>query len=164
MRTGGSASRAASAGAGEDEQGEDLVFGEVDAHRATSIPEPGHMEMTPGSRARWWVGTRAKASDDARGQGALRRKLRHSGHSTMHSLSTFLVASTGNYLLPARAPGPMPRAARGFISWAFVPLALGPEYQQIARAREQLRAERVLALTATATPEVRRDIADALEL
>ena len=39
-----------------------------------------------------------------------------------------------------------------------------PEYQQIARAREQLRAERVLALTATATPEVRRDIADALEL
>src|SRR5438552_5872145 len=39
-----------------------------------------------------------------------------------------------------------------------------PEYQQIARAREQLRAERVLALTATATPEVRRDIADALEM
>ncbi|HWT85245.1 MAG TPA: ATP-dependent DNA helicase RecQ [Myxococcales bacterium] len=39
-----------------------------------------------------------------------------------------------------------------------------PEYQQLARAREQLRAERVLALTATATPEVRRDIADALEL
>ena len=39
-----------------------------------------------------------------------------------------------------------------------------PEYQQLARAREHLRAERVLALTATATPEVRRDIADALEL
>src|SRR5438874_7113710 len=39
-----------------------------------------------------------------------------------------------------------------------------PEYQQLARAREQVRAERVLALTATATPEVRRDIADALEL
>jgi ATP-dependent DNA helicase RecQ len=39
-----------------------------------------------------------------------------------------------------------------------------PEYQQLARAREQLGAERVLALTATATPEVRRDIADALEL
>jgi len=39
-----------------------------------------------------------------------------------------------------------------------------PEYQQLARARELLRAERVLALTATATPEVRRDIADALEL
>src|SRR5205807_4239758 len=39
-----------------------------------------------------------------------------------------------------------------------------PEYQQIARAREQLRAERVRALTATATPEVRRDIADALDL
>ena len=39
-----------------------------------------------------------------------------------------------------------------------------PEYQQLARAREQLRAARVLALTATATPEVRRDIADALEL
>ena len=39
-----------------------------------------------------------------------------------------------------------------------------PEYQQIARARETLRAERVLALTATATPEVRRDIVDALEL
>jgi RecQ family ATP-dependent DNA helicase len=39
-----------------------------------------------------------------------------------------------------------------------------PEYQQIARAREALKAERVLALTATATPEVRRDIADALEL
>ncbi len=39
-----------------------------------------------------------------------------------------------------------------------------PEYQQLARAREQIKAERVLALTATATPEVRRDIADALEL
>src|SRR3954465_14546426 len=39
-----------------------------------------------------------------------------------------------------------------------------PEYQQLARAREQVKAERVLALTATATPEVRRDIADALEL
>jgi ATP-dependent DNA helicase RecQ len=39
-----------------------------------------------------------------------------------------------------------------------------PEYQQLARAREQIRAARVLALTATATPEVRRDIADALEL
>src|SRR3954452_3632327 len=39
-----------------------------------------------------------------------------------------------------------------------------PEYQQIARARAQLKAERVLALTATATPEVRRDIADAMEL
>jgi ATP-dependent DNA helicase RecQ len=39
-----------------------------------------------------------------------------------------------------------------------------PEYQQLARAREQIGAERVLALTATATPEVRRDIADALEL
>src|SRR5437868_15493981 len=39
-----------------------------------------------------------------------------------------------------------------------------PEYQQLARAREALAAERVLALTATATPDVRRDIADALEL
>src|SRR3954463_10313876 len=39
-----------------------------------------------------------------------------------------------------------------------------PEYQQLAKARENLRAARVLALTATATPEVRRDIADALEL
>ncbi|HET9753565.1 MAG TPA: RecQ family ATP-dependent DNA helicase, partial [Myxococcales bacterium] len=39
-----------------------------------------------------------------------------------------------------------------------------PEYQQLARARVQVKAERVLALTATATPEVRRDIADALEL
>jgi ATP-dependent DNA helicase RecQ len=39
-----------------------------------------------------------------------------------------------------------------------------PEYQQLAKAREAVRAERVLALTATATPEVRRDIADALEL
>jgi ATP-dependent DNA helicase RecQ len=39
-----------------------------------------------------------------------------------------------------------------------------PEYQKIAQARTQLKAERVLALTATATPEVRRDIADALEL
>src|SRR5256886_5499312 len=38
------------------------------------------------------------------------------------------------------------------------------EDHQPARARELLRAERVLALTATATPEVRRDIADALEL
>ena len=39
-----------------------------------------------------------------------------------------------------------------------------PEYQQLARARAAIAAERVLALTATATPEVRRDIADALEL
>jgi RecQ family ATP-dependent DNA helicase len=39
-----------------------------------------------------------------------------------------------------------------------------PDYQQLARARSQIKAERVLALTATATPEVRRDIADALEL
>jgi RecQ family ATP-dependent DNA helicase len=39
-----------------------------------------------------------------------------------------------------------------------------PEYQQLARARTRVKAERVLALTATATPEVRRDIADALEL
>jgi RecQ family ATP-dependent DNA helicase len=39
-----------------------------------------------------------------------------------------------------------------------------PEYQKIAQARSALQAERVLALTATATPEVRRDIADALEL
>src|SRR5438874_884109 len=39
-----------------------------------------------------------------------------------------------------------------------------PEYQKIAQAREALGAERVLALTATATPEVRRDIAEALDL
>ena len=39
-----------------------------------------------------------------------------------------------------------------------------PEYQKIAQARTAIGAERVLALTATATPEVRRDIADALEL
>jgi ATP-dependent DNA helicase RecQ len=39
-----------------------------------------------------------------------------------------------------------------------------PEYQRIAQAREVLAAGRVLALTATATPEVRRDIADALEM
>ncbi|MCA1828549.1 MAG: ATP-dependent DNA helicase [Myxococcales bacterium] len=39
-----------------------------------------------------------------------------------------------------------------------------PEYQQLARARAALGAERVLALTATATPEVRRDVAEALEL
>src|SRR3954470_21268498 len=39
-----------------------------------------------------------------------------------------------------------------------------PEYQQLARARAALGAGRVLALRATATPEVRRDIADALEL
>ena len=39
-----------------------------------------------------------------------------------------------------------------------------PEYQKIAQARAALGAERVLALTATATPEVRRDIADALDL
>jgi ATP-dependent DNA helicase RecQ len=39
-----------------------------------------------------------------------------------------------------------------------------PEYQRIAQAREVLGAGRVLALTATATPEVRRDIADALEM
>src|SRR5204862_7913589 len=42
--------------------------------------------------------------------------------------------------------------------------AFRPEYRRLARARGQLRAERVRALTATATPEVRRDIADALEL
>ena len=39
-----------------------------------------------------------------------------------------------------------------------------PDYQRIAQARSRLSAERILALTATATPEVRQDIADALEL
>jgi len=39
-----------------------------------------------------------------------------------------------------------------------------PSYQQIAQACSALQAERVLALTATATPEVRRDIAEALLL
>jgi ATP-dependent DNA helicase RecQ len=39
-----------------------------------------------------------------------------------------------------------------------------PEYQKIAQARAALGAVRILALTATATPEVRRDIAEALEL
>ena len=39
-----------------------------------------------------------------------------------------------------------------------------PEYQRLAQARAQIGAERVLALTATATPEVRQDIAAALEL
>ena len=39
-----------------------------------------------------------------------------------------------------------------------------PEYQRLAQARAQISAERVLALTATATPEVRQDIAVALEL
>ena len=39
-----------------------------------------------------------------------------------------------------------------------------PEYQRIAQAREELRAQRILALTATATPEVRLDIASALKL
>jgi ATP-dependent DNA helicase RecQ len=39
-----------------------------------------------------------------------------------------------------------------------------PEYQKLALARDALKAERVLALTATATPEVRRDIGEALEL
>ena len=39
-----------------------------------------------------------------------------------------------------------------------------PEYQRLAQARQQINAERVLALTATATPEVRQDIAEALEL
>ena len=39
-----------------------------------------------------------------------------------------------------------------------------PEYQRLAQARAQISAERVLALTATATPEVRQDIATALEL
>src|SRR5438067_11975552 len=36
-----------------------------------------------------------------------------------------------------------------------------PEYQQLARAREPVRAGRVLAFPATATTEVRRDLADA---
>ena len=39
-----------------------------------------------------------------------------------------------------------------------------PEYQRLAQARSQVSAERILALTATATPEVRRDIATALEM
>ena len=39
-----------------------------------------------------------------------------------------------------------------------------PEYQRLAQARTLISAERVLALTATATPEVRQDIATALEL
>src|ERR1700686_3832406 len=36
-----------------------------------------------------------------------------------------------------------------------------PEYQRLAHARTQISAERVLALTATATPEGRKDIAAA---
>jgi RecQ family ATP-dependent DNA helicase len=39
-----------------------------------------------------------------------------------------------------------------------------PEYQRLAEARGHLRAERVLALTATATPEVRKDIVRSLAL
>src|ERR1700737_2733481 len=39
-----------------------------------------------------------------------------------------------------------------------------PDYQRLAQARLQINAERVLALTATATAEVRRDIAQALQL
>jgi ATP-dependent DNA helicase RecQ len=39
-----------------------------------------------------------------------------------------------------------------------------PDYQRLSQARTQLSAERVLALTATATPEVRRDIASALQM
>ena len=39
-----------------------------------------------------------------------------------------------------------------------------PEYQRLAEARGHLRAERVLALTATATPEVRKDIVRSLGL
>ena len=39
-----------------------------------------------------------------------------------------------------------------------------PDYLRLSEARGHLRAERVLALTATATPEVRKDIARALGL
>lgn len=39
-----------------------------------------------------------------------------------------------------------------------------PDYARLAAARAELKAERVLALTATATPEVRRDIAKGLGL
>jgi ATP-dependent DNA helicase RecQ len=39
-----------------------------------------------------------------------------------------------------------------------------PDYQRLAQARTQIAAERVLALTATATAEVRKDIAVALQL
>src|SRR5204862_6541583 len=39
-----------------------------------------------------------------------------------------------------------------------------PDYLRLTEARGHLRAERVLALTATATPEVRGDIARALAL
>ena len=39
-----------------------------------------------------------------------------------------------------------------------------PEYQRLAQAASQVSAERVLALTATATPEVRGDIATALQM
>ncbi|MBS2025402.1 MAG: RecQ family ATP-dependent DNA helicase [Deltaproteobacteria bacterium] len=39
-----------------------------------------------------------------------------------------------------------------------------PDYARLAQARKDLRAERVLALTATATPEVRKDIARGLAL
>ena len=46
-------------------------------------------------------------------------------------------------------------------SWGF---DFRPDYLRLAEARGHLRAERVLALTATATPEVRGDIARALAL
>src|SRR5947199_192991 len=39
-----------------------------------------------------------------------------------------------------------------------------PDYLRLAEARGHLRADRVLALTATATPEVRRDIVRSLGL
>jgi len=46
-------------------------------------------------------------------------------------------------------------------SWGF---DFRPDYLRLAEARGHLRAERILALTATATPEVRADIARALAL
>jgi len=46
-------------------------------------------------------------------------------------------------------------------SWGF---DFRPDYLRLAEARGHLRAERILALTATATPEVRADIARALGL
>ncbi len=39
-----------------------------------------------------------------------------------------------------------------------------PDYARLQEAHGEIRAERILALTATATPEVRKDIADALAL
>jgi ATP-dependent DNA helicase RecQ len=122
-----------------------LMKDQVDALRARGIPAA-------------FVNSSLSEGERQETQGALRRgeyRLIYVAPERFKSPS-FLSAVSG-----LRVPLLAVDEAHCISSWGH---DFRPEYQQLAKARTTVRAERVLALTATATPEVRRDIADALEL